>query len=395
MDYKQKVLDYIRLNGPSLPMRVAKTLGLDTIIASAYLAELVSQKKVYVSNLKVGGSPVYYLPNTEHLLEKFSDHLNAKEKEAFFFLKSQRVTKDSDLTPQLRVAMGFIKDFAKPIVVEAPDGTEEKYWKWFSLKNEEVSQIIKQKYYPIKQEEERKEQLLEKIKQEPTNQITKDTKSKDNSLNEQIKIIKEKSDDEENNEVKEIKKIAKDTSKKEIEHEQQKTLIDKSEDKKTKDANNTQKTQSISEEELTPQPKKIKKNKKNQEIDLSQFKNIDFSTLPKEIESELKTGKIILLAQPFEQKIKDTLTQKGFDLEIGFQDKKGKEIIGFTRLTSAKKIRFFMTFLKTKRVSDKDLGLAFLKSSSYSLPLLILYSGNLTKGAQEILSKTNIESIKI
>jgi hypothetical protein len=54
-----------------------------------------------------------------------------------------------------------------------------------------------------------------------------------------------------------------------------------------------------------------------------------------------------------------------------------------------------MTFLKTKRVSDKDLGLAFLKSSSYSLPLLILYSGNLTKGAQEILSKTNIESIKI
>jgi hypothetical protein len=53
MDYKQKVLDYIRLNGPSLPMRVAKTLGLDTIIASAYLAELVSQKKVYVSNLKV------------------------------------------------------------------------------------------------------------------------------------------------------------------------------------------------------------------------------------------------------------------------------------------------------------------------------------------------------
>lgn len=428
MDYKQKILEFIRINGPSLPMKVAKSLGLDTIIASAYMAELVSKRSLCVSTLKIGGSPLYYLPNSEYMLEKFSEHLSSKEKEAFSFLKSERVAKDSELTPQLRVAMGFIKDFAKPIVVEGPDGVDEKYWKWFSIKNEEVSSIIKQKYYPEKlqvpketqgdNESQAKNQKAEETKTEPEKPkpAEKITPFPGKKAEQKISISE--------------------TKHKEQDHEKQKTLIENGSKANSSPANerdsgnnysnntyannysnndnrgdgkNTPKDNELNTDESLNKDgeakqdqnreiaklTKSKKSSKGQEADLTPFDGIDLSSLPNEIELDIKKGKIFLLDEGQKERITHTLLEKGFDFELGFQDKKAKEIFGFARLSSAKKIRFFVSLLKGKRISDKDLALAFLKSNSYSLPLLVLYSGALTKAAQEILSKTNIEIIKV
>jgi len=399
MDHKQRILEYIRLNCPSLPMRVAKALGLDTIIASAYLAELTSQNKVHISNLKIGGSPLYYLPNMQNQLEKFSEHLSAKEKDAFSFIKSEKVVKDSQLTPQLRVAMALIKDFAKPIVVEASDGAQEKYWKWYYVKNEEISSLIKQKYYPLKKEIQ---------KEANTNTDSDNNQSKNqNPKDNEITIINHEANkktnisSEEKEDLKEQQKaIPQELKYKEQEHEKQKTLIennnsyDKTNLKPSEIPKSDDKTTHHEKEQITNQ-KKSKKSLRPQDIDLTPFKGIDLSSLPKELELEIKAGKIFSLDEKQKEKITSLLLEKGFEFELGFQDKKGKEIFGFARLLSAKKIRFFISLLKGKRISDKDLALAFLKSSAYSLPLLVLYSGTLSKPAQEILAKTNIEIIKI
>jgi len=415
MDYKQKILDFIRINGPSLPMKVAKALGLDTIIASAYMAELVSKKSLYVSTLKIGGSPLYYLPNTEHMLERFSEHLSSKEKEAFSFLKSERVAKDSELTPQLRVAMGFLKDFAKPIVVEGPEGVDEKYWKWFLIKNEEISSIIKQKYYPeelkVANETQNENEMQEKRQKSDDTKI-ESLKPEPNQKNANNAPYSEKKEEQ--------KTHILESKHKEQDHEKQKTLIDSNSVGKGNTNNNKDNIGNLNEDnnkqddipktgespkndsidpqfqkEATAKQARYRKPTRDKEIDLTPFEEIDLSALPKELELDIKKGKVFLIDEKKNEKITSILLEKGLEFELGFQDKKGEEIFGFARLSSAKKIRFFVSLLKGKRISDKDLGLAFLKSSAYSLPLLVLYSGALTKSAQEILSKTNIEIIKI
>ena len=68
---EQKVISTIRMNGPVIPSKIAKALGTDIIMASAVLSELTSSKKVKISKLKVGGSPVYYLTGQENRLENF------------------------------------------------------------------------------------------------------------------------------------------------------------------------------------------------------------------------------------------------------------------------------------------------------------------------------------
>ena len=53
---------------PVLPMQVAKIIGKDSLVASAFLSSLVSKGKLVVSALKVGSSPLYLLPNKKNQL---------------------------------------------------------------------------------------------------------------------------------------------------------------------------------------------------------------------------------------------------------------------------------------------------------------------------------------
>ncbi len=49
MTDQDKILQFLRFSGPTLPGKVAKNLQTDTLLASAHLADLVSQRKVRVS----------------------------------------------------------------------------------------------------------------------------------------------------------------------------------------------------------------------------------------------------------------------------------------------------------------------------------------------------------
>ena len=136
MQIKEKILSILKFRGPSLPVHVAKETGLSMLFASAFLAELLSEKKIKISNMRVGSSPIYYLSGQEYKLENFSIHLKSKEKDAFLLLKEKKFLRDKEQEPAIRVALRAIKDFATPLQYE-----ENIYWRYFNVPETEFKPI--------------------------------------------------------------------------------------------------------------------------------------------------------------------------------------------------------------------------------------------------------------
>ena len=95
--------------------------------------------------MKVGGSPLYFIPGQEPRLENFSQHLKSKEKDAFNLLKKKKFLKDKEQEPAIRVAMRSIRDFAIPFRIN-----EEIIWRYFTIPESEFR--IEEKIMSIKQE---------------------------------------------------------------------------------------------------------------------------------------------------------------------------------------------------------------------------------------------------
>ena len=96
---KDRILSLINMRGPSLPVQIGKAIGLEPLFASAFLSELYAEGRIKLSNLRVGSSPLYYLPGQEQMLEKFVEYLNQREKEAFQILKKENLLEDEKLSP--------------------------------------------------------------------------------------------------------------------------------------------------------------------------------------------------------------------------------------------------------------------------------------------------------
>lgn len=140
-----KIIDSLRKRGPSLPIQVAKDMAMSSLFVSAFLSELVDDKKVKVSSLKVGGTPLYYLEGQEEKLENFYKFLHPKEAEAFELIKKQRILKDSEQEPAIRVALRAINDFAFSF-----KNDEDIYWRYLTVQEPEIINIFESK--PKKQE---------------------------------------------------------------------------------------------------------------------------------------------------------------------------------------------------------------------------------------------------
>lgn len=93
---REKILNYISENGPTLPVDIVKLTGGDSLISNAYLSELVSSKEILKSDELVGTANVYYLPGQE-------DKLNTKLNELIDFKKTPKnfQTKRVVETPEL------------------------------------------------------------------------------------------------------------------------------------------------------------------------------------------------------------------------------------------------------------------------------------------------------
>jgi hypothetical protein len=128
MQIRERIISFIRLRGPSLPVQIAKETGLSILFASAFLSELFGEKIIKISNIRVGSSPLYFIPGQESQLERFSQYLKSREKEAFFLLKEKRILRDSEQQPAIRVALREIKDFAVPF-----EKNNEVFWRYFLI----------------------------------------------------------------------------------------------------------------------------------------------------------------------------------------------------------------------------------------------------------------------
>ncbi len=165
-ELKDKILNYVRVNGPVLPVKISKLIERDVMFASALLAEFVSNKVMYLTRAKIGGSPVYYVKGQEEKLQYLREHLSEKLGKIFDLLKEEKVLRDINLDPWQRVAVREIPDFAKRLDVRI-DGNVEVFWKWYLLNDERAKDHIKEllkKGVVRKPVEEKREVIKEKPK---------------------------------------------------------------------------------------------------------------------------------------------------------------------------------------------------------------------------------------
>jgi len=172
----EKIIGVLNEKGPSLPINIAKVLEISSLFISAFLSELTNQKRIQVSSLKVGGSPLYYMRGQEEKLEDYYKYLHPREAEAFLLLREHKVLKDSDQDPATRVALrsvGFKMN-------------EDIYWRFVSVPKEEVNAILNGNVVEEKVQEAVEEKIEEKIEKnnsEMVEPVVKEIKIKSESNN--------------------------------------------------------------------------------------------------------------------------------------------------------------------------------------------------------------------
>lgn len=185
LELRERIVDIVKVKGPVLPVQISKEIGSDILMASAHLAELTASQRLKISTIKVGGSPLYYLSGQEAMLQKFTGNMNDKEKKAFDALQQNKVLRDSEQEPVIRVALREIKDFAIPLNVTHNDN-REVFWKWYLASNDEAERIIKSKLDIVEKPIEKK---IEEKAQKPET-VQKQVKDKAEPI--QKELVKEK-----------------------------------------------------------------------------------------------------------------------------------------------------------------------------------------------------------
>jgi hypothetical protein len=338
---KEKVFEILKIRGPMLPLEIGKLTGLDSIMAGAYLSELVSNKRARLSYLKVGGSPLYYVDGQEHKLQNYKDSLKGPEKKAFEILKEAKLLKDADLEPVIRVSFQNMKDFAKPIEI-TQNSHKELYWKWYLVKNDQLRDILAPVQKPAEPEPQPE-------KEEPKEEVKEETKP-------------------------EAVKEPEPVRQHETSEQKEEPVPEKEEKHKEPD----------SEPEPKPEPKKETESKKEE----SKSEAVKEPEPKPEISKEISEP-----SSDFEKTVQDFLEKNN----IGIISKKviraDSEIEYQLLIPSAVgKILYFAVAKSKKRCSDADLSQLFVAASVAKLPGLFIHTGELAKKAKEKL-KTDFKII--
>jgi hypothetical protein len=190
-----KIIKVLEEKGPSLPIQISKSIGISSLFTSAFLSELANEKRIKISHLKVGGSPLYFLEGQEKKLEDFYKYLHPKEAEAFLLLKKKKILKDSEQDPSIRVALRSIRDFSIGFKKE-----EEIYWRYMLTDEKEMQKQTKKTKSVKKQTKPFKEKtstfqnplILPTKKKKKGKQKSEFVLKITNILNNNFKIIEEK-----------------------------------------------------------------------------------------------------------------------------------------------------------------------------------------------------------
>lgn len=163
---KNKALEFLKSRGPSIPADIAKEIGVPLLFASALLSQLVSEKVVGISHVKIGGSPLYYIIGEKSKLKEFIQKLPSLEREVCEKLRHNKILFDENLSLAEKVALRNLKDFAVPLSVKIK-GEKKIFWRWYELSKEEylreIGEFVKDylkggmsEYKEIKEERELK-----------------------------------------------------------------------------------------------------------------------------------------------------------------------------------------------------------------------------------------------
>lgn len=337
---QDKIINLIRLKGPSIPRQIAHAIGSDMLFASAHLSDLVSQGKLVVSHMKLDSTPLYYIRGQEALLYNFLNCLNEKDRRTAELLKEKGVLKDRGSDLLTRVSLRNLSDFAKPMEVEV-NGQKEYFFRWHTLQQEETEKLLKKEMgiveppapIPIK---------------EPLPEIKPIIKEEPKSIPPEPKV--------------EIK----------IEHFKEEKLRTeerlKSEEK-TEETHRLEKRTKIEEEQKTLQK--------------------ETATIEKKKVHKKTEGDFLALLLNFfdENKIKA--------LEQQILRKNAEMNFTLSLPTPVGEVKYYCKAKNKKRCDEKDLSAAILEAQMKKLPLLFLHSGELSKKAEELLKSPEFHNIAV
>lgn len=114
-----KVIAFLKDNGPSLPVEIGKSISYNSFVTKAILLELINKGLVKKSKRAIGGSLVYYIEGQADLMrQRLYDDLGIPDKKVLDKIKAKGRVKVSDLTPHERA---FIKGLLDFIEIEKKD----------------------------------------------------------------------------------------------------------------------------------------------------------------------------------------------------------------------------------------------------------------------------------
>ncbi|MBI2136740.1 hypothetical protein HYU06_06740 [Candidatus Woesearchaeota archaeon] len=414
INIKDQIIAIIKSHGPVIPKDLTKKLKIDTVFAGAHLSELVENKKLIVSTAKIGGSPVYFLPDQKDKLEMLYRYLNEKDKAAFDSLKQNKILRDIEQPPLIRVALRNLKDFAVQLTVNLPSG-QETFWKWYLLTKDEAEHLIKSKM----------NLLHDANKQHQDHQARLDT--------ERQRIEQEKKRVEEERKRAEEEKLRVDDQKKNVEEEmlkiererhellQQKQELERLKQEKTRMHEpvkeilkiNSQITEIKQDNEIknpVTEPKKRGRPKKQQQEKSIAPINVETFQLTKpekkqenrlkDVQQTIPSVPSSALAQPLMQlkpigqqiielndsflsSIKSHFDSKQITIDSFSLNRRNSDFdLIITLSTPVGQMQYFCSAKNKQKCNEGDLSAAFVQAQLKKLPLLFLSTGELTKKAK-------------
>lgn len=450
MKVDDKILNFLKFSGPSLAMRIAKNIEQDSIIASAYLSELVEQRKIKISNLKIGTSPLYYLPGQEDQLIKFTSEINPKDLDVLERLKKEKVIREDGQELLTKVALRNLKDFAIPLQVNI-NGNREIFWKFYLAGDEEVNQSISEIMgFSTPGQEEVTEQVTAEVPVEETKPVEENPKSEEvtesqtevkEELNEKPtvtyppdttkKVVEEKTYDTyppntsekvvvedpvpeyppktmeeveiEKKEVAEEKEVIENKKVKETSVEERQT---EEKEQEIKEKHKAEVQKELSEVALKEEKEELEEKFEEEDKKESKEKVVEEPKIEKK-EVEEKKSIVSKLKEKIVGKKKKSKVQDKFlpiiesyfrELDINIENmetiRKNSEINFYIKVPSVVgRLTYYCKAKKKKRCDEKDISAAYMEAQMKKMPLLFLYSDGITKKAEEMLESEAFDNL--
>ncbi len=337
MNNQDRILAIVQQRGPLLPSQINKEIGVDVLFASAMLSELCDKRLLRLTKLKVGGSPLYYLPGQEQKLTGFADKLGEKDQRACDRLKQEGVLLDSEQDALFRTALRNIQDFAIPLDVNA-QGQRHIFWKWYLLPNQDAEKRIMDKL-GIGQDE----------KETAKREAKEDARGQERSAPKEQVI--------------------------------------------TVDVSGTTKIETAAEQDSLPSPPpgSIPKNvptkpepKKDTAPRAQRREERDRrKDRPEEKDDDAKKERTESITDMFHRRVLEYFERNDIKIESTNIVRSGADIEFLIHLpTSVGLVPYFCKAKNKKRCNDDDMAKAYLSGQKRRLPTLFLYTGDLTKKAK-------------